>query len=311
MPKALALLQLPGELEVIDIDMPTPGPGELLVRVVATSMNGFDMATIAGYLQGMMEHRFPLVPGKDFAGTVVAVGERVEGFSVGDDVFGVVSKDHLGTGSFAEYVTLPASVGVAHRPESLPVAVAGALGLAGAAAHDSVGALGDITGKTVLISGATGGVGTLAVQLAANGGAHVIATAKGDAGTFFEGLTSGTITVVDYTGDLDAQVRAVAPAGVDAAVHLAGDLGEITSLVRDGGSVFSAIGQPESTDDRNLNVGMIMANPARSTLDELAELVANGTLTVPLSKTFKLEEAANAVAEFAAGARGKISINVS
>jgi NADPH:quinone reductase-like Zn-dependent oxidoreductase len=176
--RAVALARVPGTPEVTEADTPRPEPGELLVRVAATSVNGFDLGTVAGYLQGMMEHRFPLIPGKDFAGTVEAVGAGVEGFAAGEAVFGVVSKPHLGTGSMAQYVTVPVGIGVAHLPEGVPVRTAGALGLAGTAAFDGLAALGPVEGRTVLISGATGGVGALAVQLAAARGAEVIATAK-------------------------------------------------------------------------------------------------------------------------------------
>jgi NADPH2:quinone reductase len=103
----------------------------------------------------MMEHRFPLVLGKDFAGTVDAIGDGVTGYQVGDRVFGVVMKDFLGDGSFAEYVTVPAAVGVARLPEGVAFVEGAALGLAGAAALAA--------GQTVLVAGATGGVaaGTL------------------------------------------------------------------------------------------------------------------------------------------------------
>ncbi|MFF3409614.1 alcohol dehydrogenase catalytic domain-containing protein [Streptomyces sp. NPDC002742] len=104
---------------------------------------------------------------KDFAGTVEALGEGVDGFAVGDVVFGVVMKPFLGTGSLAQYVTVPAGYGVAPAPEGLGVRDAGALGLAGTAALDSVNAVAPDKDETVLVSGATGGVGALAVQIAA------------------------------------------------------------------------------------------------------------------------------------------------
>nr|MDT0665373.1 alcohol dehydrogenase catalytic domain-containing protein [Micromonospora sp. DSM 115978] len=129
-------------------------------------MNGFDLSVAAGYLAGMMEHRYPLVLGKDFAGTVAAVGDGVSRFSVGDAVFGVVTKPFLGDGGFGEYVTVPEQVGIAALPEGVDLTVAGALGLAGTAAVDALDAASPQTGETVLVSGATGGVGAIAVQYA-------------------------------------------------------------------------------------------------------------------------------------------------
>ena len=88
--------------QVTEVDLPTPGPGEVRVRVRAASLNGFDLPVANSYLKGMMEHRFPVVLGKDFAGEVDAVGPDVEGYQVGDRVFGAVMKDALGDGSFGE-----------------------------------------------------------------------------------------------------------------------------------------------------------------------------------------------------------------
>ena len=99
------------------------------------------------------------------------------GYQVGDRVFGVVTKPFLGDGSFAEYVTVPIAVGIATLPEEVAFADGAALGLAGAAAHHAVDAAELQPGQTVLVAGATGGVGNQAVQLAAKAGAHVIATA--------------------------------------------------------------------------------------------------------------------------------------
>src|SRR5438067_598649 len=148
--RAAILDSVPAGPAVSEVEKPRPEAGELLVRVAAASVNGFDAATAAGYLQGMMEHRFPLVPGKDFAGTVEALGEGAEGFAVGDAVFGVVMKLFLGTGSLAEYVTVPAAYGVAHIPPALSVREAGALGLAGTAALDALNAVDRDKGDTVL-----------------------------------------------------------------------------------------------------------------------------------------------------------------
>ena len=157
--------------ELLDIQRPEPAAGEVRVRVRAASVNGFDNAVAAGYLKGMMEHRFPVVLGKDFAGEIDAVGADVDGFAVGDRVFGVVTKAHLGDGSFGEYVTVPTAVGLAKLPASIEFAEAASLGLAGAAAVASIDAAELTAGHTVLIVGATGGVGNQVVQLAARAGA--------------------------------------------------------------------------------------------------------------------------------------------
>src|SRR5215218_4977054 len=160
-----------------DIPMPEAKPGEALVRVHAASVNGVDLSIASGQLQGMLEYHFPVVLGKDFAGTVEAVGTGVTGFAAGDRVFGVVSDPSpLSSRSFAEYLAVPAEPNLTRVPEGVDVA-AGVLGLAGAAALQAVDAIAPVAGEIVLVSGATGGVGAYAVQLAAARGATVIATA--------------------------------------------------------------------------------------------------------------------------------------
>ncbi|WP_406434298.1 NADP-dependent oxidoreductase [Streptomyces sp. NBC_01589] len=311
--RAVTLNEVPSVPAVAEVDAPRPEAGELLVKVAVSSVNGFDAATAAGYLQGMMEHRFPLVVGKDFAGTVEALGEGVEGFAVGDTVFGVVMKPFLGTGSLAEYVTVSAGYGVAHVPAGLDIKDAGALGLAGTAAFDSLTALDVAKGETVLVSGATGGVGALAVQLAAATGARVIATARpGAEADFITGLTDADVAAVDFTSDLAAQVRALAPEGVEAIMHLAGDGAELAGLLKPGGRIASTVGlTQEAVTGQGVTVHGVMADANAQTLTALAEKAASGTLRVQVTATFPLEQAADAFAAFGAGTLGKIAVTCS
>ena len=192
-----------------------------MVHVTASSLNGFDIAVVSGMVKGMMEHHFPVVVGRDFAGTVEGTGG--ERFKAGDQVFGTVAKVELGAdGGFAELVAVPEAMGVAHVPPGLDLHSAGALGVAALAAVASVDAIEPTQGQTVLVAGATGGVGSFAVQLLAARGARVIATAKpGAPSEFVRDL--GAAEVVDYSADLEEQVRGFAPSGADAVVHLAGD----------------------------------------------------------------------------------------
>ncbi|MEA3218538.1 MAG: NADPH:quinone reductase, partial [Acidimicrobiia bacterium] len=156
--KAIAIADFGAVPTLHDLPVPQPGEGDLLVRVEASSVNGFDLAVASGKVKGMMEYRLPIVLGRDFAGTVEAVGPGVTGFAVGDPVFGVLVTRTLGDGTFAEHVAVPAMF-VAKVPEGLPMHFAGALGAAGATAMDAIDAIDPSRGETVLISGATGGVG--------------------------------------------------------------------------------------------------------------------------------------------------------
>lgn len=308
--RALTLNEVPSAPAVAEVDTPAPGAGELLVKVAASSVNGFDLSVTSGRLEGMMEHRFPLVLGMDFAGTVEAVGEGVEGFAAGDSVFGVAMKPFLGGGALAEYVTVSAGYGVARIPAGLDVKDASALGLAGTAALNSVEAAAPEKGETVLVSGATGGVGALAVQLAAARGARVIATARpGTEADFVRSLTDADVAVVDYMGDLDAQVRALAPEGVDAVLHLAGDAAQLVGLLGEGGRIASTLGlTQDAVETAGVTVHAIMASPDTQTLATLAERAAAGELRIPVTATFPLERAPEAFDAFRNGTLGKITV---
>jgi NADPH:quinone reductase-like Zn-dependent oxidoreductase len=304
--RAFVVPSADSEPTVTEVPDPTPGAGEILVRVASSSLNGFDLSVASGRLQGMMEHRFPVVLGKDFAGTVEAVGEGVTRFAPGDAVLGVVTKAHLGDGGFGELLVVSASDFVTAVPEGLDLTTAGALGLAGSAALDTVAAAGVRSGQTVLVSGATGGVGALAVQYAAAAGATVIATARpGEEADFVTAL--GAQHVVDYSTDVPAQVREIAPDGVDAIVHLAGDGAELAGLLTPGGKIGSTLGYGA---DQNPAATFVMANPSADTLGRLAADAAAGRIRVPLTVTYPLDEAPRAIEDFRAGTRGKICIQV-
>jgi NADPH:quinone reductase-like Zn-dependent oxidoreductase len=257
-------------------------------------------------LKGMMEHRFPVVLGKDFAGVVEALGEGASRFAAGDEVFGVVMKPFLGDGGLGEYLVVGEQYGIARVPEGLDLQAAGALGLAGTAALAVVDASAPAAGKLVLLSGATGGVGAIALQYAVAAGAEVIATARpGAAEEFVRGL--GATHVVDYAGDLSAQVRAIAPEGVPAIVHLAGDGEQLAGLLAPGGRIASTLGYDP---DQHAAAVAVMADPDAATLDRLAADAASGVMRVPITRSYPLDQAPQALADFAAGSLGKLGITL-
>jgi NADPH:quinone reductase-like Zn-dependent oxidoreductase len=226
---------------VREIPDPVPGQGEVLVRIAAASLNPFDRFVASGAAKAFMEYRFPVVLGRDYAGTIEALGEGADGFTVGDRVFGTVASSSLGPGGLAERIAAPAAYAIAHVPPALEFEPAAAIALAGSAAHAAVDAIDPQPGQTILISGATGGVGSLATQLAAARGATVIATAGSDEGkAFIRDL--GAAHVVDFTGDVIAQTRAIAPDGVDAIIHLAGEGVALADLLVPGGRIASTAG---------------------------------------------------------------------
>lgn len=306
--RAVVLTEFGGTPTVTEIDVPEPAEDEVRVRVHGASVNGFDLAVANSYLKDMMEHRFPVVLGKDFSGTVDKIGTGVSDYAPGDRVFGVVTKPYLGDGSFAEFVTVPVSVGLTRLPESVELTEAAGLGLAGSAALAAVDAARPQAGQLILVAGATGGVGNQCVQLAAKAGAHVIATAHTEAERNLV-TQLGAAEVVDYTGDMAAQVLAAHPDGVDTVLHFAGDPAALLPVVRSAGRFVSTIvGSPEQLPSETVTVVSIRANPDRATLDRLAEHQADQHTRVTIQQVYRLDQAPAALADFAAGTLGKLVI---
>jgi NADPH:quinone reductase-like Zn-dependent oxidoreductase len=268
------------------------------------------MALAAGYLAGAMEHRYPVVLGRDFAGTVDAVGTGVTAFQPGDAVFGVVLTQPLHAGSFGEYLVVPQDHNIAPVPTGLPLDTAGVIGLAGAAALASLSAVVPAPGEYVLISGATGGVGAFAIQLAVEAGAKVIATATPGPETDHV-LGLGAHHVVDHTGDLAAQVRALAPDGVDVALHYAGDPLVLGPLLGPGGRLASLLMMsPDQYAAAGLTATAVFATPDRPTLETVAESVLSGRVRVPVQRTYDLAGVPRAFADFRAGTLGKLAVSL-
>jgi NADPH2:quinone reductase len=313
--KAFALTSADQPASLVDLPDPELVEGAVRVRIHAASVNGFDVFQANGYLISMMEHVFPTVIGRDFAGVVDALGAGRTDFSVGDEVFGFVpSTPPLHDGTYAEYLAAPIVV-LVPKPERLSFELAAAIPLAGATALDSVEAAGVGPGDTVLVAGATGGVGSVAVQLAAQRGATVIATAKaGDEDAFVRSL--GATEAVDYTaGDTADAVRVRFPDGIDALIDLVNRdeaFVRMTDLVRDGGAVATTLGAAdvETLASRNVRATNVMGAPTPERLTALAEQVLAGTLRIDIQQTFPLSQASDALAAFASGTRGKIVLRI-
>lgn len=308
--KAFALHDFDHVPEIIEIAVPEPAEGEVRVRVRAASVNGFDLAVANGYLNGVMEHTFPVVLGKDFAGEVDAIGAGVVGFEVGDRVFGVVTKATLGDGAIGEYVTVPVAVGLAKLPESIEFIAAAGLGLAGTAAVDAFDAATITADTTVLIAGATGGVGQQALQLAVDAGAEIVATAS--SADEIELVTKfGAAHTVDYKADVAAQIADLYPDGVDVILHFAGDVSALIPSVRQGGKLVSTLVQsPEQVPAENVQVIPIYAAPTAATLERVAHHHDTKVTTITVQRVYPLDEAGNAFNDFAAGTMGKLIITI-
>jgi NADPH:quinone reductase-like Zn-dependent oxidoreductase len=307
--KAFALTARDTQPALQDLPQPEPAAGEVLVEVEAASVNGFDLSVAGGYVWDMIPHEFPVVLGRDLVGTVTAVGDGVVDVAAGDRVAGVIPGVALGprNGTFAEYVALPAEA-VTRVPAGVDAIAAAVIGLAGIAAHDALEALNIQPGETVLISGATGGVGSIATQLAVAAGATVIGTARpGREDEYVRSL--GATQTVRFDGDITAAVQAIAPQGVDKALHAAGDAATLGKTLRAGGTVASTRGATAEEIGRDdVTVAPIMAAATADKLARLLDAVASGKLRVNVEAAIPVDRAHEALAAFADGTLGKVLI---
>lgn len=297
-----------------DLPRPQPGEGTVLIRVHAAGLNPLDNLVASGAMAAMIPHDYPLVVGRDAAGTVEALGAGVDHVAVGDRVYGhVLLAPPLQAGTLADYAVLPAA-GVQRLPNGLDLTVAAALPLASAAASAAVGALDDVVGSgdIVLVNGASGGVGGFVVQLLAQRGVEVVATGSGaDAQRL---LDLGASATVDFTaGPVVDQVLAAYPGRADALVNLAGNTPDQIPLgaVKPGGVVaFTTMGPDErSLEGAGLVGRKVMANPVREITAPIAEKVAEGTIQVAVTELAGLDRAAEGLRALAAGtASGKVVV---
>ena len=314
--KAFGLADEDSPAAMMEVPTPEAGLGEVLVRVRASSVNGWDVYVMSGHARAMMEHRYPVIGGKDFAGVIASVGEGVTTFAVGDEVTGIVpGAPFLSDGSYAEYLVVPAEGFIQPKPENLDFQQAASVGLAALTAFHSVDAVEPSDGDVVLVVGAAGGVGSYAVQLAAGRGATVVATARPEDEEWIRGL--GATEVVDYSGDVAAAVRSTHPDGVDGlivAVQLGDAFAPTADLVKDGGTIASTVGgaDAEGIAERDIRATNVMGESVPEAFAEVVRMAAEGTLAVTITRTFTFDELAEALGLVGeTRSRGKFAVTIS
>ncbi|MRJ77045.1 zinc-binding dehydrogenase [Aeromicrobium sp. SMF47] len=295
------------DLTLTEVDEPKIGPDWVLVDVKASSVNPVDWKVAAGGLDGALDTFFPVTPGWDVSGVVEAVGPAVTTLAPGDEVFGYVRKDAVHGGTYAEKVAAPIRT-VTKKPANASFAEAAAIPLAGLTAFQClVHVLDVVAGDIVLVHGASGGVGSFAVQIARSLGARVIGTASEANHDYLREL--GAEPVVYGDGLVD-RVRAIAPDGVTAVLDLNGaDLAVSPELLAESsaGRIASII----DTGVKDMGGRYVFVAPDVTDLDELAAMFDDGLLAVEIAATFPLADAQKAWDLSQEGhTRGKIVITV-
>lgn len=280
------------QIKIGPIDLPEPSEGEVVLKVKAAGINPVDAVVREGKFEAVVPAQFPVVPGWDVAGVVEKNGPGASRFAEGAEVYGYIRRPVAQHGSFAERLVVPECY-LATKPAWLSWEAAGGLPLAGLTAYQSQMVAGGLKGReTVLILGASGGVGGTAIQLAKEAGATVLAVASADSAAHMQEL--GADHTIDYkAGPVDAAVKKIVPEGVDLILDaISGDtLKQSVAAVKPNGRIISLLNDGK---DLQLPGGVhfehVMAHPSVPDLDHLRALADAGKLRVPVSATFPLAE---------------------
>jgi NADPH:quinone reductase-like Zn-dependent oxidoreductase len=296
----------PAALEQEWIDVPEPAPAEGLIRVEAASLNPVDFKTREGKYPLVRLDQLPYTLGRDCAGVLEETHQRLPGIEPGDAVYAFVGQ---GQGAYARYVAVPLE-GIARKPLSLDFPTAAAVPLAGLTAWQGIFDHGGLRGgQRLLIHGASGGVGHLALQFAKAAGAEVLATASGDAAEWLYSL--GADRVIDYKSqDFGKEAR-----DVDVVFDLIGGETQLRSwnVLKDGGALISTLNEPspEKAKQKNARAARYTARPDGRQLAEIADLIDRGKVRVHVSRIFDFADLERAQRQLQEGHnRGKLVVTL-
>ena len=302
----------PEVLTLHELPVPKPGPDEVLIALDTSGVGPWDI-DVRERLDYWKNHNFPVVLGVDGAGTVAALGANVRDFKIGDAVYSYAWDNPQG-GFYAEYVAVPAKA-IGHVPAGMSLRDAGAMAVSALTALQGIDdALHIKSGETLIIHGASGAVGSLALQFARLRGAKVLATASGDDGMSFVKRLGAGAAVDGRHGDIRAAARELAPGGVDAVLAFAGGdaLETCIDALKPGGRLAFPSGvRPEPKARAGLAAVRYDAVAGPKEYERLNEAIQAAKLEVPIAAEFPLAEAAKAQERMAAGhVLGKIVLRV-
>lgn len=292
--RAITVTEYGAAPALAEMPTPDPGQGQVLLKLRAAGMNPMDSALASGGWKPMPA-TFPMVLGLDGAGVVEKVGAGESRFSVGDDLFGQLFVAPLGSaGTYAEYVAVTEDAPLARIPAGLDDVVAAALPTAGGAAFELVDLLEPLTGKTVLIVGAGGGIGSFATQFAVNAGGNVIANVRDRDAERMRAY--GAIETIDHTEvSLPQAVRQAHPDGIDALLDLVSDasgFAALASLVKEGGTAVTTqyVADEQALRAKGVTGINFAFQPSSELFERVAEAVADSRIAAPPITRISLEE---------------------
>lgn len=284
----------PENIWVSIMELPELQEGEVLVRIKAAGVNPVDAVIREGYYKEMMPHSLPVISGWDLAGVVEKRGHAARRFNVGDEVYAYARRPVIKWGTYAEYIQIPESY-LAKKPQNLSFEQAAGIPLAGLTAYQSLYEAGKLQeNQSVLILGASGGVGSFAIQLAKAKGAEVIGVASEKNHSYMKDL--GADHTLDYKSQhIGEATKELFPDGVDLIFDCTSGETLQQSLIalKPSGTLVSILNQGKDLDP-GINFKYVFVEPNASQLDHLREIAEAGKLKVHVSKTYTLEEAAEA-----------------
>jgi NADPH:quinone reductase-like Zn-dependent oxidoreductase len=310
-----AAIDKAGGPEVITIHhlpVPRPDADEVLIAVHTAGVASWDVS-VRQHPEELKHSSFPLILGTDGSGVIAAVGSQVHGFKPGDQVY-TYSWDNPKGGFYAEYVAVPAKL-VGHVPHGMSLRDAGAIGTTALTALQGIDDQLHIKpGETLIIHGAAGGVGSLAVQFAKLRGARVLATASGEDGASFVTRLGADAVVDGRQGDIAAAARQFAPQGIDAVLALAGgdSLERCLDALRPGGRMAYPAGvRPEPKARSGISVVRYDAIAGPQEFERLNQAILAAKLQVPIAAEYPLTDAAKAQERLEAGhVLGKVVLEI-
>jgi NADPH:quinone reductase-like Zn-dependent oxidoreductase len=282
-------------LKVGELDIPPLKEAEVLVKIKAAAVNPVDAAVRKGLLKSFLPTTFPAIPGWDVAGIVEERGFAARRINVGDEVYAYARRPWVQWGTYAEYITIPESY-LALRPSAISWEATAGIPLVGLTSYQCLYVAGKLQeGQTVLILGASGGIGTLGIQLAKAKGARVIGVASEKNHLYMNGI--GADYTLGYRNKhVGQEVKKIFPHGVDLIFDAASGetLQQSLLALKKGGTVVSILNRGENID-KSIKFHYVFVEPDSSQLEDLAKLANKGKIKVHVSETYPLDKAVEAM----------------
>lgn len=302
------------KLEIADVPKPEPEEGEVLIRIKAAGVNPVDYKIREGLLKSRMPNELPVILGWDVSGIVEKNGFGASRFEPGEEVFAYARRKVIKNGTYAEYICLPESY-LAYKPKSLSFEEAAAVPLSGLTAFQALLQKGKLmANERVLILGATGGVGTFAIQMAKAIGASVVAVASKK--NIAYAVSLGADNFIDYaSGNILADIEQHFPDKFDLVLDCVGDktLAQAYQYVKPGGRLVSILGQVNADEaERNkILFHYLFVEPNVRQLNQISRWIGDGKIRVHLDAVYKLSEVAKAHEQIETGhTKGKIVLAI-